>query len=114
TSNTSFTNAGTINVTVTDSQRRHTTTGRDWSTDVRTSDLTLNFQVGGGQGARIFTGDLVNSGTVAVNYDATFNKSTGTYTNTGRSEERRVGKERSSKRGTQHQKKRGTVRSTGR
>jgi hypothetical protein len=51
--------------------------------DTLTNTGTLNFQVGGGQGARIFTGDLVNSGTVNVNYTTTFNKGSGSYTNSG-------------------------------
>src|SRR6185295_5228719 len=82
-SNSSFTNAGTINVTGTDVQTTFLTMGGAVGSDVLTNTGTLNFQVGGGLGARYFSGDLVNSGTVNVNYDATFNKSVGTYTNTG-------------------------------
>jgi hypothetical protein len=83
TSGTSFTNAGTINVTGTDVQAtilQLSTVGDDTLTNTG----TLNFQVGAGSGIRIFTGSLVNSGSLNVNYDATFNKSGATYTNNGR------------------------------
>ncbi len=82
TSNTSFTNAGTINVTGTDIQQTFLYLPNPGN-DTLTNTGTLNFQVGGGQGSRIFTGDLINNGTVNVDYDAHFNKGSGLYTNTG-------------------------------
>jgi hypothetical protein len=82
TSSASFTNAGTINVTGTDIQTTWLylpTSGND----TLTNSGTINFQVGAGTGSRTFLGDLVNSGSVSVNYDTTFIKSGGSYTNTG-------------------------------
>ena len=67
----------------TDIQTTFLTMGGGAGNDTLTNTGTLNFQVGGGTGSRVFTGDLVNSGTVNVNYDATFNKANGTYTNNG-------------------------------
>jgi hypothetical protein len=82
-SNSSFTNAGTINVTSTDIQTTFLTLPGAAGNDTLTNTGTLNFQGAASTGTRVFTGQLVNSGTVNVNYDAHFNKSGATYTNTG-------------------------------
>src|SRR5262249_33974606 len=67
-SNTSFTNAGTINVTGTDIQTTFLYLP-NIGNDTLTNTGTINFQVGGGAGGRVFTGDLLNSGIVNVNFD---------------------------------------------
>ncbi len=51
--------------------------------DTLTNTGTINFQFGGAGGSRVLTGDLINNGTLNVEYNGYFNKFNATYTNNG-------------------------------
>src|SRR5687768_18342236 len=81
------------------SRRRHTRCSRHWSSDVCSSDLNVNITTAGSYTFRLTSDDgsrLLIDNALVINHDglhgATPMEGTVTLT-TGRSEERRVGKE---------------------